>query len=125
MRYGVAILITALMLLAGSTVGGAGHGWVAGAFGCFALAPLSFLAVANGLSRTPSFQGALAILTVGVALCIGVTIATVLEGNQYFMHYIQATGRVGLLVAGSAYVGWLLIAAFAVFRTRRVLRHGT
>ena len=125
MRYGVATLIAVLLLLAGIALGGAGHGWMAGAFGCFVLAPLSFLAVANGLSRAPSLQGAVAILILGLVLCLGVAIATVLEGGQYLLRYMQAAGAAGILVAASAYIGSLVVATLAAVRARRVLRHGT
>ena len=125
MRYIVATLVAALLAFAGLALGGAGHGWVAGAFGCFALAPVSFLAVANGLSRTPSFQGAIAILIALLLLCLVVAVATALEGVEYLLRFIHINGVSGLLVAGFAYVGSLAIAALAAVHARRVPRHGT
>jgi len=125
MRYGVATLIAALMLLAGIALAGAGHGWVAGAFGCFVLVPVSFFAVTNGLSRTPSLRAGFAILTTGLLLCLGVAIATLMQGSDHLVRYMQVNGAIGFLVAGSAYLGWLVIATLAILRARRVPRHST
>ena len=124
MRYIFATLTSTLMLLAGLALGGTGHGWVAGAFGCFALVPLSFLVVANGLSRTPSSQVAMAALAVGIAVCVGVAFATVSNDHQELAHYTQIAGKSGVLVASAAYLGWLLTAALAVIRARRAQRIG-
>jgi hypothetical protein len=98
---------------------------VAGGFGCFALAPVCFLVVANGLGRAPSLHIAIAALAVGLALCLGVAVATTSEGNGYLLSYLRATGPAGILVSGLAYIGWLTIAALAVARAKRVSRHGT
>lgn len=125
MRYGVATLVFALMLLAAIALAGAGHGWIAGAFGCAVLAPLSFLTVVNGLARAPWFRGAVALLAVGVIVCLGVGVATAAGGSEYLLRYMQVNGVAGMLVAASAYVGWTVIASLAAVRARRVLQNGT
>ena len=125
MRYLVATLTAALMLLAGPGLSGAGHGWNAGGLGCFALAPVAFAAVANGFSHAPSLRAAVTILGIGLALCIVVGIATALEGTEYLRRFFRITGSYGLTVAVSAYVGWLVIALLGLIRAQRVLRHGT
>jgi hypothetical protein len=125
MRYGVAALTAALLLLAGVALGGAGHGWVPGSFGCFALAPLGFLAVLNGLSLAPSPRVAVVVLASGLATFSIVALATVVSGSEPFERFLHATGAAGIAVGLGAYVGWLAIAAFVLVRAKRVQQHGT
>ncbi len=125
MRYGVATLVSILMLLAALALGGAGHGWVAGAFGCLALVPVAFATVTNGLALLPSFKSAIALLAIGLLLCLGVAIFTASVGTEYFHHYMQTSGRAGMVIAGSAYIGWFVIAVLAIIHARRVLRQGS
>lgn len=99
-------------------------GWLV-PFGCFALVPVAFATVSNGLARVPSLKGAIALLAIGLLLCLGVAIFTASEGAEYFHRYMQTTGSAGMVIAGSAYIGWFLIAVLATIRARRVLRQGT
>ncbi len=125
MRYGIAALIALLMLLSGIALAGAGHGWVAGGFGCFALAPVSFFAWANALSHNPSARIAGATLASGLAICLVVAVATKSEGLQYFFGYWHTSGIKGVLIGGLAYLNWVLMSVLAVFRTQRALPLGT
>ena len=125
MRYGVGSLAFFLVALAGLALNGAGHGWVAGSFGCFALAPVAFLAAANALRHKPSHRGAVAILIAGLAVCSAVAVATQIEGNEHLVQFMRVNGPLGLVVAGVVYLGWLVVASLGVFRARQVLRHGT
>ena len=125
MRYAVATLTAVLLVFAGIALAGAGHGWAAGGFGCFALAPVGFLAVVNGLGRTPSSGVAVASLMSGLVVCLGVAAAAMFHGSESLPDYLHATFPTGALVGGLAYIGWLVITALAVVRARRVSRHGT
>jgi hypothetical protein len=125
MGYGVAIAVSVLLLLAGIALGGAGHGWVAGSFGCLALALISFPTVTNGLGRAPSLRRAKVLLALGLLVCIGVVVATAWSGSEHLERYLHVTGTPGVVIAAAAYTGWFVIGALAVWRTRRVLRHGT
>lgn len=116
MKYGIASLVAVLLLLAGIALAGAGHGWMAGAIGCFLLAPVLFLAVANGLGGAPSFRRAVVLLVGVLALGLGVAMATAREGSQYLDRFLQATGNTGLATASAAYFGALLIATLAAAR---------
>ena len=125
MRYGLATLVTAVVVFAGIALAGAGHGWVSGGFGCFALAPISFSAWANALSRKPSFHSAIATLTLGLAVSLVVAVATKSEGFQYFFGYWRVSGITVILVGSFAYLNWMLMSVLAVFRAQRALPPGT
>ncbi len=125
MRHGVAALTTVLLLLAGIAVGGAGHGWVVGSVGCFALAPLGFVAALNGLRRAPSFRVAVAVLAIGLVLLVCVAVGTLAPGGDSASRFLRATGAAGWSIAVGAYVGWLSLAVLAVARAKRVQQHGT
>jgi hypothetical protein len=56
MKYLVASLFAALQLLSFILLAGAGHGWIAGAFSCLPLAPISFAAWFNALRAEPSLS---------------------------------------------------------------------
>lgn len=124
MRYGVAALIATFMLFSGIALAGAGHGWASGGFGCFALTPVAFFAWANAFSHRPSFRGAIAILILGLVVCLVVAIATKAEGFQYFFGYWHASGIAGILLGGFAYLNWVFISVLAVFRAQRTLPLG-
>jgi hypothetical protein len=125
MRYGVAALIAVFMLFAGIALAGAGHGWMSGGFGCFALTPIACSAWVNVLNRQPSLRGAIATLAFGLVFCLVVAIATISEGFQYFFDYWRASGIGGILVGGFAYLNWVFMSVVAIFRAQRVPRLGT
>lgn len=125
MRYIPVASIAAFMLFAGIALAGAGHGWVSGGFGCFALAPIACFAWANALGPRPSRRGALATLAFGLVVCLIVAIATASEGFEYFFGYWRAAGIAGILIGGFAYSNWALLSGLAIFRARRTLRSGT
>jgi hypothetical protein len=118
-RYGIASFVAAFMLFAGVALAGAGHGWVAGGFGCFALAPISFVAWANAVSARPSRRGAFATMALGLVACVVVFVATTSEGLQQFFDYWPAVGIGGILVAGFAYLNWLIMSVLAIHRAQR------
>jgi len=124
MRYGVAALVAAFVLFAGVALAGAGHGWVSGGFGCFALAPLSFFAWANALGRAPSIRGAVAVLAAGFAVCVAVAFKTASEGVEYFFRYWRIAGVAGVLIGGFAYLNWIAVSVLAIVRARRVASSG-
>jgi len=53
MKYVIASLSGALLLFGFIARAGAGHGWIAGAFSCLPLAPISFAAWLNALRTKP------------------------------------------------------------------------
>lgn len=122
-RYGVAAFVAAFMLFAGIALSGAGHGWVSGGFGCFALAPVACFAWFNALSPRPSRRAAVAALALGLVACVAVAIATAEEGLRYLFDYLRVAGIAGLLIGGIAYFNWLFAPVVAVFRARRVSLH--
>ena len=125
MRYGDAAWIAAVMLFAAVALAGGGHGWVAGAAGCFALAPIAFLAWASAFEPTPSRPAVVAAVTAGMVVCFAEAIGTVGERAGYLLRYVEANGVWGVIVAGLAYGGWSLVAVLALRRARWVQRHGT
>jgi len=125
MKLAIVALVVAFMLLAGVTLGGAGHGWVAGGIGCFTLAPVCFFAWSNALSRTPSLRAAIATLIIGLGICGAVAIVTIAEGTHYFSAYWQVNRAAGIFVAALAYLNWLLMCVLAILRAKRGLPSGT
>ena len=125
MRYGVAALIAAFMMFAGIILAGAGHGWVSGGFGCFALTPISSYTWFNALSPRPSRRDAIATLALGFVVCLVVVMATTSEGVEYFFNYWRVNGIVGILIGSLAYLNWVLMSVLAIFRAQRVLPSGT
>jgi hypothetical protein len=125
MKLATVALVVAFMLLAGITLAGAGHGWVAGGIGCFTLAPVCFFAWSNALSRKPSLRIAIATLITGLAICGFVAIVTVSEGTHYLFGYWQTNRAAGIFVAALAYLNWLVMSVLAIFRAKRGLPSGT
>jgi hypothetical protein len=113
------------MLLAGILLLGAGHGWGAGATGCFALSPISFFACNNALSPKPSQCVALAVLLCGLAVCLLVAARTISDGTEYFYQFFRVNGILGVSVAACAFLGWLLPSSLALLRARSTSRLGT
>ena len=118
MKFGFAALIAAFMLFAGIALAGAGHGWVSGGFGCFALAPVCFFAWTHALGPTPSFRNGIVTLASGPTVCLAVAVATVSEGFQYFLGYWRATGLAGVSIGSLAYLNWVFASGLAIFRAR-------
>lgn len=119
-RYGIAAIVAGFMVFAGVALAGAGHGWVAGGFGCFALAPICFVAWANAVGARPSRPRAVATAGLALVACIVVAVATSFEGFARFVHYWAEVGIGGILVAGFAYLNGLLVSAVAVHRAERL-----
>ena len=113
------------MIAAGIALAGAGHGWVSGGYGCFALAIVSFFAWTNALSAQPSPRIAVLTLSSGLLVCCAVAFATVSEGVQYLAGYLHLNGVAGILIAMFAYVNWLFMSALALHRAPSRLSLGT
>ena len=124
MRYVVATLMALLTLFSGALLSAAGHGWNAGAIGCFALAPISFFACRNALSPKPSRRAALAFLSCGMAVCLLVAVGTVSYGVEYFYQFFRINGMLGASVAAFALLGWLLPSSLVFLRERSSPRLG-
>lgn len=106
MRYLAAALSAALMPTA--AFAGAGHGWVSGAYGCLALAPISFLATANVLSQTPSRSRATALLMAGLLVCAVTAANTYSDGLVYFFRVWRSAGAIGAAIFGAICLSWLI-----------------
>ena len=115
-RYSIASFVAAFVLFAGLGLAGAGHGWMSGALGCLALAPIAFIACANALKGRPSRRIAMANMTLGLAACVAVGVATKIEGAQTFFRHWPTDA---IIIGGFAYLNWLLMSALAISRSQR------
>ena len=125
MKYFVAAFVSALMLSAGITLAGAGHGWVSGGYGCFVLAIVSYFAWSNALKAQPSRRIAASTLYSGILICGVVALATAFEGTHYLTNYLHFNGAVGILITIFAYANWLFMSALALYRAPSSLPLGT
>ena len=123
MRYAIATLISLSMILAGALLAGAGHGWIWGAVGSVALAPIAGFAWSNALAPTPSVRGAAAALASGLAVSIVVATATTFTESEHLDRYLRVNSTAGISVAGFVYLNWVFISLVAIARSRRVSRH--
>ncbi|MFZ6863210.1 hypothetical protein ACO0K7_11320 [Undibacterium sp. Ji67W] len=110
--------IFALLVLAGFLVlGGAGHGWIAGAFSCLPLALISFASWVNALSRVPVLMRAYCFLMLGGLILLAVAAATVSEGVDYFFAIWEHQGGLfGEIVVGFVYLNWVFANMLAIAR---------
>ena len=125
MKYAIAAIVSALMILAGIALGGAGHGWGPGAFGCFALSAVCFMAWSNALSPSPSRAVAIAALSAGLVVCAAVAVTTLWDGSEGLVRYLHFNGAFGAAIAALAYLNWLLISGLALHRARHGHSSGT
>jgi len=116
MRYLAATVIGVLMLYGFLIIGAGGDGWIAGAFGCLFLAPLSFVACLNALARRPSRNVALNLLFLGISACIFVWMGTLYEGTSYFFRLSTAFGGGGTTLLTVAYLNWVFTCMLALYR---------
>lgn len=72
MRYLIAAFAASLALIAAVLIGGGGHGWIEGAFGCFVLAPICFLATENALRSRPSTAFAIGLIASGLLVACNI-----------------------------------------------------
>jgi hypothetical protein len=125
MKYLIAAFVAALMILAGFALAGAGHGWVPGSLGSFALAVVSFFVWSNALSPLPSRRIAITALAVGVLVCVAVAFATVTDGVDYLLRFLRVNGLLGAVTVIFAYLNWVLVSALALYRAHRSPSLGT
>ncbi|HVL08082.1 MAG TPA: hypothetical protein VM512_02845 [Burkholderiaceae bacterium] len=118
MRFAAAALIVVLMLFAGIALAGAGHGWMLGAYGCWALTPIAGLAWLNALSQRPSKRSAVATLSLGILVCAVVGITTTSGAGENFVSYFRINGIEGRALAGVAYLNGTLASLVAWVRAR-------
>jgi hypothetical protein len=108
MRYFVASLFAALQLLGFIFLAGAGHGWVAGAWSCLPLAPISFVAWFNALRAEPSRLIASGLLVAASGVLAVTAFATLSwEGTSYFLDYWRVQGTLAGAVIALLYVNWI------------------
>ena len=119
MRYFLASLFAALQLLGFIFLGGAGHGWLVGAFSCLPLAPISFAAWLNALRAEPSL-----LIAKGLLVAAGVVLATTAlatlswEGTSYFFNYWRVQGTLAAAVIALLYFNWIFACVLAWWRYR-------
>lgn len=125
MRIAAATLTAVLTLLAGALLSGAGHGWNAGALGCLALAPVAFVSCTNALGPKPSVRAAVIVLSVGLLICLLVSLRTLSDGPAHFSQYFAVNGILGVSVATFAVLGWLAPSLAVLFCAHPRARLGT
>src|SRR5262245_37892072 len=104
MRYFLASLFAALQLLGFIFLAGAGHGWLAGAFSCLPLAPVSFAAWFNALRGEPSLLIANGLLVAaGAVLAIAALTTLSWEGTSHFFDYWRVQGTLAAAVIALLY----------------------
>ena len=119
MRYFLASLFAALQLLGFIFLGGAGHGWLAGAVSCLPLAPISFAAWFNALRAEPSLLIANGLLVAaGVVLAITALATLSWEGTSYFFNYWRVQGTLAAAVIALLYFNWIFACVLAWWRYR-------
>ena len=92
MKYVIGSVFGALLLFGSIALAGAGHGWIAGAFSCLPLAPISFAAWLNALRTRPSLHIANGLLVTAGVVLAGTAYATLSEGAHYFFNYWRLQG---------------------------------
>ena len=125
MKYAIAAIVSALMILAGIALGGAGHGWGPGEFGCFALSAVGFMTWSNALSPSPSRRVAIGALRAVLIVCAAVAITTLWQGSEGATRYLRFNGAFGVAIAALAYLNWLLMSGLAFHRARHGHSSGT
>jgi hypothetical protein len=118
MRYFVASLFAALQLVGFIFLAGGGHGWIAGAFSCLPLAPISFAAWFNALRPEPSLPVTNG-LVIAAAVVLAVTaLATLSEGTGYFFDYWRVQGTLAAAIIALIYSNWIFACGLTWWRYR-------
>ena len=118
MPYLIASTFTALMLFEAVALAAAGHGWVTGAWGSLALAPIVFVAWVNALHTRPLRALAYALLAAGTLILAGVAVGTMTEGVAYLFALASSWGIVLVAIATSCYLNWVIAWWVAISRSR-------
>jgi hypothetical protein len=118
MKYVIASLFGALLLFGFIAFAGAGHGWIAGAFSCLPLAPVSFAAWLNALRTKPSLYIATGLLVTAGVVIAGTGYATLSEGTHYFLNYWRLQGPVAGSVIALIYFNWVFAWGLTWWRRR-------
>jgi hypothetical protein len=119
MKYFVATVLGVFMLYGFLSIGAAGHGWIAGAFGFLFLAPLSFLACINAFAQRPSRQVAIDILALAILISLVVAVATFNWGERGFFDTWSHFGVGGTILWVMAYFNWVLTCTLGLRRADR------
>ena len=118
MKYIVPLVFGALVLFGFIGLAGAGHGWIAGAFSCLALAPISFAAWFNAFRTKPSPTVANGLLVGAGLVLVATALATVSEGTHYFVRVWRQLGIEGACVAALIYFNWVFACGLTWWRYR-------
>jgi hypothetical protein len=118
MKYVIASLFGALLLFGFIAFAGAGHGWIAGAFSCLPLAPVSFAAWLNALRTIPSLHIANGLLVTAGVVLAGTAYATLSEGTHYFFNYWRLQGPLAGSVIALIYFNWIFACGLTWWRRR-------
>jgi hypothetical protein len=116
MKYVIASLFGALLLFGFIAFAGAGHGWIAGAFSCLLLAPVSFAAWLNALRTIPSLHIANGLLATAGVVLAGTAYATQSEGTHYFFNYWRLQGPLVGSAIALIYFNWVFACGLTWWR---------
>ena len=118
MKYIIASLFGVLLLFGFIALAGSGHGWIAGAFSCLPLAPISFAAWLNALRDQPSLRVANGLLVSAGVVLACTAYATLSEGTNYFFHYWRVQGPLAGPVIALVYFNWIFACGLTWWRRR-------
>jgi len=118
MKYLVASLFAALQLLGFIFLAGAGHGWLAGAFSCLPLAPISFAAWFNALRAEPSLSISNYLLVAAGLVLAATAFATRSEGTSHFLAYWRVQGTSAGAIIALLYFNWIFACGLTWWRYR-------
>ena len=118
MPYLIASIFSALMLFGFIALAGSGHGWVTGAWGSLALAPITFVAWVNALRPRPALAWAHRSLAAGLLILVGVAAGTMSEGVNYFFGLWRSWGLVATVLVACIYLSWGIAWWIAISRSR-------
>ena len=118
MKYLVASLFAALQLLGFIFLSGAGHGWLAGAFSCLPLAPISFAAWFNALRARSSLSISNYLLIAAGLVLAATAFATRLEDTSHFFAYWRVQGPLTGAIIALLYFNWIFACGLSWWRNR-------
>jgi Na+/melibiose symporter-like transporter len=115
--WAAALLLSLLLLPLAVGIGGAGHGWVAGAMGCLFLMPVSLIALANAFNRQRSTTIAKRTLYFGLGICVYTVIATLISEKVYFLRFARNNDLWSFLILLVICSQWLVASLFVLKST--------
>jgi hypothetical protein len=118
MKYLVASLFATLQFLGFIFLAGAGPGWLAGAFSCLPLAPISFAAWFNALRAEPSLSIANYLLIAAGLVLAATAFSTRPEGTDHFFAYWRVQGTLAGAIIALLYFNWIFACGLTWWRNR-------